>query len=216
MTAPFPKSQHALIYADPPWKYEMYSDKGKERSPDRHYDCMTQEEMLAMRDDVLFATAPDAVLVMWTTFAAGNIGGKVVDHLADALELIKAWGFQRVTGGPWIKRAATGNPAMGTGYTMRGSAELFLVATVGKPKVKHHSQRNLLLTGDWPADVADIESVIVDTMRREHSQKPDEMYDMLEALFPGPYLELFARTQRPGWTAWGNQTEKFTAEASCR
>lgn len=213
---PFPKSQHRVLYIDPPWKYEMYSDAGKERSPDRHYNCMTQSELLAMRDDILFATAPDAVMIMWTTFAAGNVAGKVVDHLADALELMKAWGFQRVTGGPWIKRAGTGNPAMGTGYTMRGSAELFLVGTCGSPKVKHHSQRNLLLTGDWPQDASEIESIIVDTRRREHSRKPDEMYPLIEALFDGPYLEIFGRTRRPGWTVWGNQTDKFTGETDAK
>jgi N6-adenosine-specific RNA methylase IME4 len=50
--------------------------------------------------------------------------------------------------------------------------------------------------------------------RREHSRKPDCQYDRIEQLVGGPYLELFARHQRPGWTAWGNETGKFTAEAA--
>lgn len=208
---PFPQSQHRVLYIDPPWKYEMFSDAGKERSPDRHYDCMTQEELLAMRDDILCATARDSILIMWTTFSACNIDGKKIDHLADALQLINAWGFQRKTGGAWMKRAKNGNPSMGTGYVMRGCTELFLIATRGKPKVRHKKQRNVLLTGDWPESIDAINSISVDARRREHSRKPDEMYDLIENLFEGPYLEIFGRTERPGWTTWGNQTDKFTA-----
>lgn len=202
----FPKSQHALIYADPAWQYEMRSDKGYDKSPDAHYECMDLDAMKALRDDILFATAPNAVLVMWTTFT----------FIDQALDLMAAWGFQYKTGGPWVKRTATGKPAFGTGYILRSTAELFLIGTVGQPEIKNKSTRNLLLTGEWPKTLDDIDAITVDTLRREHSRKPDEMYPLIENLFPGPYLELFARTQRSGWTAWGNQTEKFTAEASCR
>lgn len=58
----------------------------------------------------------------------------------------------------------------------------------------------LLLTGEWPDSIEQIYSVIVDTLRREHSRNLDEMIPLIEALFTGPYLELFARTQRQGWT----------------
>ncbi len=67
----------------------------------------------------------------------------------------------------------------------------------GAPRITNHSTRNLLLTG-WP--------------QREHSRKPDEMTPLIENLFDSPYLELFARTQRPGWTTWGNQTDKLTTD----
>jgi N6-adenosine-specific RNA methylase IME4 len=50
---------------------------------------------------------------------------------------------------------------------------------------------------------------LITAPRREHSRKPDETYSRIEALVDGPYLELFARNRRPGWTAWGNETEKF-------
>jgi len=200
----FPSGQYGLVYFDPPWKYEMFSDKGLEKSPDKHYDTMSLDELKAMRDDVIFATAPDAVGIMWTTFAL----------LDQALELMAAWGFKYKTGGPWIKRAGTGNPAMATGYILRSSAEIFLIGTVGRPRTKNKGQRNLLLTGEWPEDVSEINAIIVDTLRREHSRKPDEMIPLIEALFEGPYLELFSRTTRPGWTCWGNQTEKFAAGAA--
>ena len=134
--------------------------------------------------------------------------------LPAALDLMRTWGFQFKTGGPWIKRAGNGNPAMGTGYVLRSAAELFLIGTLGAPRTKNKGQRNLLLTGDWPHRTEDIDSIIVDSLRREHSRKPDEMIPLIENLFDGPYLELFARTQRPGWTVWGNQTDKFSEVAA--
>lgn len=198
---PFPAGQHGLIYADPAWLYAMYSDKGREKSPDAHYDCMTIDEMKAMRDDVLFATAPDAVLVMWSTFP----------HLPEALDLMHAWGFTYKTGGPWVKRTKTAKPAFGTGYVLRSAAELFLIGTIGKPRIKNRGTRNVLLTGEWPDKIEQLDSVMVDTIRREHSRKPDEMIPLIEALFDGPYLELFARTKREGWNVWGNQLDTFAA-----
>lgn len=200
----FPKTQHGLLYVDPPWLYEMYSAKGEEKSPQKQYGCMTLPELKAMRDDVLFSSAPDCVCVMWATFAM----------LPAALDLLSCWGFQYKTGGPWIKRSKKGTPAFGTGYVLRSAAELFLIGTSGQPKIKNKSTRNLLLTGTWPLAAEELDSVIVDTLRREHSRKPDEMIPLLEALFEGPYLELFARTTREGWTTWGNQTDKFTTEAA--
>jgi N6-adenosine-specific RNA methylase IME4 len=127
---------------------------------------------------------------------------------------MRAGGFRYKTGGPWIKRAHNGNPAMGTGYVLRSAAELFLIGTLGAPKIKNRSIPNLLLTGDCPERPQDIDSIIVDSLRREHSRKPDEMIPLIENLFDGPYLELFARTQRPGWTVWGKQTYKFSESAA--
>lgn len=197
---PLPAGQFGLIYVDPPWSYEMYSDKGYEKSPDKHYGCMSMGELKAMRDEVLFATAPNAVCVMWGTFAL----------LPEALDLMATWGFQYKTGGPWNKLTKTGKPAIGTGYVLRSSAELFLIGTVGRPRIKNRGQRNVLFTGDVVDDLREL-SMGISSVRREHSRKPDEMPSALEALFDGPYLEMFARTERPGWTVWGNQTDKFQA-----
>lgn len=202
----FPSGQYGVIYLDPAWQYKMYSDKGYEKSPDKHYDCMTFEEMAAMRDQVLFAAAPNSVMVMWTVFPADG-GGQ--DFIQQALDLMKIYGFQRKTGGAWIKRAGTGNTAMGTGFILRGAAELFLIGTHGSPRIKNRSTKNALLTGEWPEKIEDINSVTIDTLRREHSRKPDEMIPLIENLFEGPYLELFSRTKRSGWDAWGDETGKF-------
>src|SRR4051794_29666222 len=109
---PFPTGQFGVIACDPPWQYEMYSDLGNKKSPDRHYDCLSLDELKSFRDPILFATAPDAVMLMWTTFAL----------LPQALDLMAHWGFQYKTGGPWIKRAKNGNSSFGTGYVLRSAA----------------------------------------------------------------------------------------------
>jgi N6-adenosine-specific RNA methylase IME4 len=82
------------------------------------------------------------------------------------------------------------------GYWTRSNSEVCLLATKGKPK------RN----------AADIRQAIIEP-RREHSRKPDGIHNRIERLVDGPYLELFARQTRPGWTVWGNQTDKFTEAA---
>ena len=81
---------------------------------------------------------------------------------------------------------------VGLGYWTRANSEVCLLATKGKPKRLN----------------ADVRQAILEP-RREHSRKPDCTYQRIERLVAGPYLELFARTQRPGWTAWGNEVGKF-------
>jgi len=81
---------------------------------------------------------------------------------------------------------------MGLGYWTRANSEVCLLATRGKPKRKH----------------ADVRQAILEP-RREHSRKPDCVYDRIERLVDGPYLELFARQTRPGWDSWGLEVNKF-------
>lgn len=176
---------YGAILADPPWRFELYSSKGEEKSPQAQYACMSTPEIAAL--PVNHLAAPDSALVMWGTFPM----------LPDLLALMKAWGFTFKTGGAWAKQSSTGAKwAFGTGYVLRSAAELFVIGTIGKPQQRSRSERNLI--------VAPI---------REHSRKPEAMHGMIERLYPGPYLELFARERRPGWDAWGNQTEKFEREA---
>ena len=86
----------------------------------------------------------------------------------------------------------TGKPVIGMGKWTRKQTELCLLFTKGKPRVLSHSVRE-----------------IIDAPRREHSRKPDETYERIEQLVSGPYLEMFARQNWPGWSSWGNQTGKF-------
>ncbi len=122
-------------------------------------------------------------MVMWATWPMIN----------EALDLMKAWGFTYKTGGSWAKQSSTGKKwAFGTGYVLRSANEPFLLGTIGRPAYKSASVRNLI--------VAPV---------REHSRKPDDMHHMVEQLVDGPYLELFARQTRPGWTVWGNEIDKY-------
>lgn len=171
------------ILCDPPWYFKNYSTKGEEKNPVSHYKCMDLEDI--KRLPVGHLADKDCGLVMWAT----------APMLPQALDTMAAWGFRFVTAGAWAKESKTGEKiAFGTGYVLRSAAEFFLVGTNGKPPIGSASVRNLI----W-------------SPVREHSRKPEEQYPMVEALWRGPYLEIFARQQRPGWSCWGNQTEKFTA-----
>lgn len=174
-------NHYGVIYADPPWTFATRSPKGKGRSPEQHYSCMSLDEIKNL--PVSQWATPDAILLMWVTDPMLRIGFDVID----------AWGFRYSTVGfHWTKTNANGKPFIGMGYWTRANPELCLLATRGRPKRKH----------------ADVPRSII-SPRREHSRKPDEIYDRIERLVAGPYLELFARTTRPGWTSWGNETSRF-------
>lgn len=181
---PFPgltPLRYGLILADPAWKFRNYSAKGEAKNPAAHYRCLSNEDMAALPVSQL--AAPDCALLMWAT----------APMLPDAIWMMRQWGFTFKSAGTWAKQSSTGNSwAFGTGYCFRSAAEFFLLGTIGKPKVRSRSIRNLI--------VAPV---------REHSRKPDAMHSMAEALFAGPYAELFARQRRPGWDAWGNEVDKF-------
>jgi N6-adenosine-specific RNA methylase IME4 len=122
---------------------------------------------------------PDAVLFMWTT----------APHLQESFQVFAAWGFEYKTNAVWVK------DKIGLGYFIRGQHEHLLIAT----------------RGDMPCPLpANRPPSVINAPRREHSRKPDEAYELIERMYPElPKLELFARQQRPGWAAWGNETSKF-------
>lgn len=172
-----------VLYADPAWQYEMWGDDtGYDKSPDAHYDCMRFDELAALRDDILFAMAPNCVCFMWAIWP----------KLDEAMRLMDVWGFKYKTGGAWHKKTVHDKTGFGTGYIMRSACEPFLIGTLGEPDILNRSTRNL-----------------IEAKLRGHSRKPDCTYTLIENLFRGPYLELFARQTAPGWTACGNQVNKF-------
>ncbi len=185
---PIPFGSFGVVYADPPWAFENWSAAGSYRNATAHYDCVSTDDICALREplNLDFVCAPDCVLVMWATFPM----------LPDAFRVMSAWGFRYKTGGAWGKLTSTGKPAFGTGYVYRSASEPWLLGVRGEPQERTKNTRNLILSE-----------------RREHSRKPDEMVAMIERQFRGPYLELFARTERPGWHSWGNQTSKFSGAA---
>ena len=104
--------------------------------------------------------------------------------IPQGLELLKEWGFTYRSPFYWVK------PRMGLGNYLRNASEVVLLGTRGTAPVLFRGQPNW---GFFPL--------------QDHSHKPEEMYDIIERLSPGPYLELFARRHRPGWDSWGNEID---------
>lgn len=174
-----PRKHFGVILADPPWRFETWSEKGKGRSPERHYPTMPYPEIVAL--PVCDLAADDCVLFLWSTWPM----------LREAIGVMGAWGFTYKTCGfLWVK-ARNSMPSIGTGYWTRANSEPCLLATRGHPKRLH----------------ADVSQVIIEP-RQEHSRKPDEIYRRIERLVGGPYLELFARRRQIGWFSWGNELDQ--------
>ncbi len=186
------KKKYGVILADPPFSFRCYSKKGEGRAPQAHYDCMSIEELKCL--PVSHLAAENCALFLWVP----------VPFLQRGFELIDAWGFTYSTVGYfWAKIKKTVDPAclsvadfpMGTGYWTRANVEICLLAKKGRPTRLAKDVRELIIAP-----------------RREHSRKPDEVYDRIERLVDGPYIELFARQRWPGWDAWGNEVGRFDEE----
>ncbi|HUC09773.1 MAG TPA: MT-A70 family methyltransferase [Stellaceae bacterium] len=183
-----PSSNHyRVIYADPPWTFATYSRKGKGRSAEAYYDCMSLPAIKAI--PVGDWAAEDCALLLWTTDPL----------LPTAFDVISAWGFTyKTVGFYWAKLNKYVTKSVysdtdfftGLGFWTRANPELCLLATRGHPKRRRANVRKLIVSP-----------------RREHSRKPDEAYERIEALCDGPYLEMFARSSRPGWDRWGNESD---------
>tara|TARA_Y100000310_G_scaffold345377_1_gene464283 strand:- start:3068 stop:4048 length:981 start_codon:yes stop_codon:yes gene_type:complete len=152
-----------------------YSNSGFEGSAEDHYPTMNTDAICAM--PVKDAATDNAVLFMWATNPL----------LEDAIRVIEAWGFEYKTNFVWTKEGRGMYGALG--FYNYGRHELLMLATCG----------SFLPEGDL------FESVI-DAAKAEHSRKPGSVYDMIKSMYRyGPYLELFARQERDGWKAFGNE-----------
>ncbi len=181
--------KYPVIYADPPWRFLAYSEKGEGRSAVAHYNCMNMDELSAL--PVANIAEENCVLFLWTTDP----------FLSYGMDLIKAWGFKfKTVAFYWAKlnkRATNGALSeddffTGLGYWTRANIEPCLLATRGHPKRVSKKVRRLIISP-----------------RREHSRKPDEVYGRIEELVKGPYIELFARASRDEWESWGDQPFLF-------
>lgn len=192
MNTPPQAGKYGVIYADPPWHFNVWAE-GSARNASSKYPTMSMVDIASL--PVQSWAADDCALFVWVTWP----------KLIESLNVITAWGFTYKTCAfCWIKADARQHdmfrddvdPFVGMGYWTRANSEACLLATRGKPR-----RLNM-----------DVRQGIVEP-RREHSRKPDCVPLRIERLVAGPYLEMFARTTRPGWDAWGNQTDKFKATA---
>lgn len=178
--------KYNIIYADPPWSYEFSAndkDKNITGCAEQHYKTMNIEEIKELPINTI--SDDDCVLFLWVTFPL----------LKEAFEVIEAWGFKyKTTAFTWVKLSDNGTPAWGCGFWTRSNAEICLLATKGKPK----------------RVASDVHQIIM-SKRSKHSSKPHIVYSKIERLLGKlPRIELFARTRREGWNAWGNQVPKET------
>jgi len=165
-----------VIYADPAWTFETYSEAGAGRSPQAHYDTMTVDEIAALPVGQL--AQGNAACALW-----------VVDPLLpEGLYVLKRWGFRFATVlFTWTKEKPSGAEHIGTGYYTRANPEMCLLGISGSMSVRDRGVRQWRHSPVW-----------------EHSRKPDEFATDLERLFGDvPRCELFARSRRAGWDGWG-------------
>lgn len=153
-----------------------FSNKGTRAAADNHYPTMSLSQVLRIPVDEW--VAPDACLFLWVPSAM----------LADGLRVMDFWGFSQKQTLVWVKSTAEGKLQIGLGNYFRHAHELVLFGTRGRFKALVHN----LPTVFWAP-------------RGKHSAKPEALQDMAEKIAPGPYLEMFARRQRPGWHTWGGE-----------
>lgn len=174
-----PAGPFGCILADPPWAFTSWTGDRElpTSSKTEHYKTTKTEDLCKL--PVADVVAKDCALFMW-----------VVDsHFGDAMTLGAAWGFEfKTCAFVWVKSKLGGWPVVGMGYWTRKQTEQCWLFTRGSPKRLSKGVEQ-----------------IIHCPRGAHSAKPDRQYEHIEALVGGPYLELFARSARPSWTAWGNE-----------
>lgn len=171
----------STLLADPPWRFANRTGKvaPEHRRLDR-YSTMSLDAIKAI--PVASVLASNAHLYLWVPNAL----------LPEGLEVMQAWGFRYVSNIVWAKRRKDGGPdGRGVGFYFRNVTELLLFGV--------HGSMRTLAPGRSQVNM-------IETRKREHSRKPDEQYELIEACSPGAYLELFARHAQPGWTVWGDES----------
>lgn len=171
---------YATILADPPWQFQNRTGKvGPEHRRLLRYPTMELDEIMAL--PVAQLAAQQSHLYLWVPNAL----------LLEGLKVMEAWGFTYKTNIVWYKVRKDGGPdGRGVGFYFRNVTELLLFGVKGSMRTLEPGRTQVNLFA---------------TRKREHSRKPDEVFDIIERCSPAPYLELFARFARPGWRQWGNE-----------
>lgn len=172
--------QFTTILADPPWQFQNRTGKmAPEHKRLLRYPTMELEEILQL--PVPRLAAARCHLYLWVPNAL----------LAEGLQVMKSWGFTYKTNLVWYKVRKDGGPdGRGVGFYFRNVTELILFGVRGSMRTLTPGRTQVNLFS---------------TRKREHSRKPDEIYEVIERCSPGPYLELFARFRRANWMQWGNE-----------
>lgn len=199
-----PAGYYAAIVADPPWHFRartalQMSNWKSRRDVEKHYQMLGVEDLMALPVKEL-AHPSGCHLFLWATGPC----------LPQAFDVMAAWGFRYSSVAfTWIKMKKSFDARqlrvlpssehdlhVGLGLTTRKNAEFVLLGRRGNCKRLAKDVREVIMAP-----------------RREHSRKPDEMFDRVRRYCAGPYLELFARTRRPGWDQWGDEVERFQQAA---
>lgn len=178
--------QFKTILADPPWQFQNRTGKmAPEHKRLSRYGTMNLADIMALPVGQL--AAETSHLYLWVPNAL----------LPEGLRVMEAWGFQYKSNVVWHKIRKDGGPdGRGVGFYFRNVTELVLFGIRGK-------NARTLAPGRRQVN-------FLATRKREHSRKPDEFYHIVESCSPGPYLELFARGTREGWSTWGDQADEYS------
>lgn len=177
--------RYGAILADPPWQFSNRTGKmAPEHKRLARYPTLPLDQIASL--PVSNLAPSNSHLYLWVPNAL----------LPQGLQVMEAWGFKYKTNIIWQKiRKDKGPDGRGVGFYFRNVTEMILFGVRGK---------NVRTLAPGRRQVN-----IICSQKREHSRKPDELYDIIEGCSPGPYLELFARGTRPGWSAWGNQSDSY-------
>jgi N6-adenosine-specific RNA methylase IME4 len=177
-------NKFGTILADPPWQFTNRTGKvAPEHKRLSRYPTLNLKEIKEI--PISLVAAEKSHLYLWVPNA----------FLIEGLEVMETWGFQYKTNIIWHKVRKDGGPdGRGVGFYFRNTTEVILFGIRGKIRTLKPGRKQVN---------------IIRSQKREHSRKPDELYEIIETCSPGPYLELFARGKRTGWNQWGNEVEDY-------
>ena len=178
------KGTYGTILADPPWRFANRTGKmAPEHRRLSRYSTLSFKEIREI--PVKTVAGEKCHLYLWIPNAL----------LTEGLEVLKCWGFEYKTNLIWHKIRKDGGPdGRGVGFYFRNTTEMVLFGIKGNLRTLSPGRKQVN---------------IIRTQKREHSKKPDELYEIIEACSPDPYLELFARGNRKNWHQWGNEVENY-------
>lgn len=182
------KRKFSTVLADPPWQFENRTGKmAPEHKRLQRYPTMNLQAIKDLPVEAIVENT--AHLYLWVPNAL----------LAEGMQVMEHWGFTYKTNLVWYKVRKDGGPdRRGVGFYFRNVTEIILFGVRGKNARTLQPGRS--------------QENIICSRKREHSRKPDEQYDLIEACSSGPYIELFARGARPNWFVWGNQAQDYTPD----